>query len=140
MMSDRVVIAGIFLFGFAMENFFLMACAVICVTLGVVQSLIRMPQHHAVLRPGRGPQADIEADPKGRKGGGGIERTDDGWGHGPGPNLDEIRELKSIFAEDPEQLLPGQRRSFGRATSHCRFADRHEARRRTRVAQGGGLI
>ena len=41
-MSDRVVIAGIFLFGFAMENFFLMACAVICVTLGVVQSLIRM--------------------------------------------------------------------------------------------------
>ena len=42
MMSDRVVIAGIFLFGFAMENFFLMACAVICVTLGVVQSLIRM--------------------------------------------------------------------------------------------------
>ena len=55
----------------------------------------------------------------------------------PGPNLDEIRELKSIFAEDPEQLLPGH---FGRATSHCRFADRHEARRRTRVAQGGGLI
>ncbi len=42
MMSDRVVIAGIFLFGFAMENFFLMACAVICVTLGVVESLIRM--------------------------------------------------------------------------------------------------
>ena len=42
MMSDRVVIAGIFLFGFATENFFLMACAVICVTLGVVQSLIRM--------------------------------------------------------------------------------------------------
>ena len=42
MMSDRVVIAGIFLFGFATENFFLMACAVICVTLGVVQSLIGM--------------------------------------------------------------------------------------------------